>query len=177
MGLVVVLRPALAGLCALAVVLLLLAPVRAGGCGLIVTAGGGSPVGVEVGDVVSIEGFNFALGDVLLTFSVDGTELRTETVTAADAFGNTGYFIIDVTPQAGEEGFWEIVATEVEGQCSASDAVPVGAAPAATATAAPVIPDVASASPPSMPPIASLLGGALLLLAGLIVLRRPGISG
>ena len=173
MGLPPVLRSGLSVLSALVTILLFPVPVAAGGCFLISTDTGGSPVGLEIGDEVSIEGFNFIPGDVVLAFSVDGVELRTETVTAADAFGNAGYFIVSVTPQAGEEGMWGVVGTEVEGTCSASTGFPVAPAPAPAATAGPLIPDVAAAPPRTPPSQAWLLGAALLLLSGLTVLRWP----
>ena len=150
------------------------APTMAGGCNLIATAHGGSPASVHVGDVVSLEGFVFAPGDVVLVFSVNGAELRTETVTATDAFGNVGYFILDVTPQAGEEGVWRVVGTESDAACSAFTGFPVAAAPAPTSTAAVVISDVATTPPGGAFSLASVLGSGLLLAGALLVLRRAG---
>jgi hypothetical protein len=109
---------------------------------------------------------------VELAFSVDGVAVRTHIVTAADAFGNTGYFIVSVTPQAGEEGLWSVVGTEVEGTCSASTGFPVAPAQAPAGTAGPLVPDVATAAPRTPPSLTGLLGGALLLISGLIVLSR-----
>ena len=171
-----VLRSGLSVLSAIVAIGHLPVPVAAGGCALISTDTGGSPVGLEIGDVVSIEGFTFLPGDVVLAFSVDGVEVRTETVTAADAFGNTGYFITDVTPQAGEDGLWSVVATEVEGTCTASTGFPVAAAPAPAATAGPVVPDVAAAPPSPLLTLAWPVGAALLLLSALLArtkVRKP----
>ena len=150
------------------------APVAAGGCVLIATDSGGSPVGLQIGDPVGIEGFNFALGEVVLVMSVDGVELRTTTVTAADAFGNTGHFIMELTPQTGEDGLWSVVATEAEGACSASTGFPVAAAPAPAPSDSPVIPDVAIVSARTPPSLASLLGVALVLLSAVSVGRLTG---
>lgn len=97
----------------LAVIALLPASVAGGGCWLGTTVNGGSIVDVKIGEVVSIEGSHFALGDVEIALSVDGTALRTETRTAADVNGNTGYWWIAFTPQEGEDGMWQIVASEV----------------------------------------------------------------
>ncbi len=128
-----------------------------------------APASVEVGDVASIEGFGFALGDVDLVITVDGATVRTETVTAADAFGSVGYFILDFTVD--EDGLWEIVATEVGGTCSASDGFPVALAPTPSASAGPLVPDVATAAPRTPPSLAWVLGAALLLLSVLTALR------
>jgi hypothetical protein len=171
-GLPTVLRSSLSVAGAFVAILLFSVPVAAGGCGLRSTDSGGSPVGLKIGDVVSIEGFNFVPGDVVLAFSVDGGGLRTETVTAAEEFGDTGHFITDVTLQAGEEGLWEVVASEVEGTCSASTGFPVAPAPAPTATAVPAIPDVATAAPSPPLSLVWVVGAVLLLLSGLIARSR-----
>jgi hypothetical protein len=150
---------------ALAAGLVAPAPTTAGGCALIATDSGGSPVGLAVGDVVTIEGFNFTLGDVVLTFTVDGIELRTETVTAADEFGNTGYFILNVTLRDGDEGQWEVAATEVEGSCAATTGFPVGPGQTPSPTAGPPLPDVATTPPDPAPPWGWVLGVLLFLAA------------
>ena len=152
--------------------LALATPTRAGGCHLIVTSGGGSPAAVTVGDVVSVEGFEFAVGDVELAMTVDGTAVRTATVTAADAFGNTGYFGFNVTADA--DGHWGLVATEVEGSCSASEGFQVAPTPAPTPSAGPSMPDAAIESPRPAPSPALALGAALIVVSALTLVVASG---
>jgi hypothetical protein len=161
-------------LSALAAIALLPASVAGGGCWLGTTVNGGSILDVKIGEVVSIEGYEFALGEVEIAISVDGAPLRTETRTAADLNDLNGYWWIDITPQEGEDGMWQIVATEVNGSCSVSAAFPV--VPAPTEPAPPVVPDTASGSPEVASSLPVLLGAALLVLSGLS-LRRPSQPG
>jgi hypothetical protein len=161
-------------------------PVTAGvACSLQATVGGGSATEVPVGEEVLIEGFGFPAGDVEVSYSVDGTALTTETVTAeAD-----GTFETTVTPQAGEEGLWSVEATDVEDICTATTGfLVVGATPTATPTPTPAptstatpaptaaeLPDVAMDVPTrTVAPWVLLVGG--IGLAGLVAfmaLRRP----
>jgi hypothetical protein len=169
-------RPSSAAmLSALAVMALLLpAPVAAGGCWLGATVGGGSIVDVEIGEVATIEGFEFAVGDVDIAYAVDGAPLRRQTVTAEDVDDRTGYLYVDVTPQPGEHGMWQIVFTEVNGNCSVSTGFPVPPAP--TGPAAPVVPDTATGQQGGASSLPLLLGAALLVLSALIVLRSSRVE-
>ena len=165
---------------------LLATPVLAGEavCSLQATVGGGSATEVEVGEEVLIEGFGFPTGDVEVSFSVDGTFLRSVTATA-DA---TGFFEVTDTPQVGEEGLWAVIAVGIDEICSATTGFQVVGAPASpsasvaasvAASAAPTastIPNVAvptdggSASPAIM---AGLVLLVLALVARLAVRRIP----
>ena len=159
---------------ALAAIAFLPSSVAGGGCWLGTTVNGGSILDVKIGEVASIEGYEFAPGDVEIAISVDGAPLRTETRTAADLNDLNGYWWIDITPQEGEDGMWQIVATEVNGSCSVSAAFPV--VPVPTEPAPPVVPDTASGSPEVAWSLPVLLGAALLILSGLHVRRsrHPG---
>jgi hypothetical protein len=132
-------------------VLAMAMPVLAGKqvCSLQATAGGGSATEVQVGEEVLIEGFGFpALLDVEITYSVDGAPIDTVTVTA-DA---TGSFETTVTPAAGEEGLWNVTATDIEDICTAETGFLVVGVPA---------PASPSPSPsPSATPAASQLPNA-----------------
>jgi hypothetical protein len=113
-------------------------------CSLQATVGGGSATEVPVGEEVLIEGFGFPAGDVEVSYSVEGTALTSETVTADAA----GTFETSVTPQAGEEGLWSVEATDVEGTCTATTGFLVlGTTPTPTPTATPVLVPVPAATP------------------------------
>lgn len=164
-----------------AVMLLVLAmPVAAGvtPCSLQATVFGGSATEVNVGEEVLIEGFDFAPGDVDVTYSVDGTPLSTVTVTADGA----GMFETTVTPQAGEEGLWTVEATDAaKGPCTATTSFLVlGVTPTAAPTGTPTptqapLPNVATAPPPTAP--LWVLGVAALALSAFMLwqaMRRRG---
>ncbi|MGH2445555.1 MAG: hypothetical protein ACRDGD_05895, partial [Candidatus Limnocylindria bacterium] len=85
-------------------------------CSLQATVGGGSATEVEIGEEVLIEGFGFPPGDVEVSFSSDGTFLRSEAVTADGA----GLFELTVVPQAGEEGLWSVDAAVGGEGCTAT---------------------------------------------------------
>lgn len=157
---------------------LLVTPTLAGEavCSLQATVGGGSATEVTVGEEVLVEGFGFPTGDVEVSFSSEGTFLRSVTATA-DA---TGFFEITDTPQPGEEGLWTVEAVAMDEICTAttgylvvgvpatpspSVAPSVEASPAPTASA---LPDVAVPAPRGLgsSPVFALAGFALLLVAG-----------
>ncbi len=169
-------------LAAAVMLLVLVMPVAAGvtPCSLQATVFGGSATEVNVGEEVLIEGFDFAPGDVDITYSVDGTPLSTVTVTADGA----GMFETTVTPQAGEEGLWTVEATDVaKVPCTATTSFLVlGVTPTATPTPAPTatptptpapsqgqLPNVATEPPPA-PPL-WILGVAVIALS-IVTLRQ-----
>ena len=130
-------------------------------CTLQATEGGGSAADVDVGEDVSIEGFDFPPGDVEVSFSVEGTPHSTVTVVANAA----GSWFTGVTPQPGEEGLWTVEATADGDVCTATTSFPVfGVTP--TPTQAP-LPNVATAPPPSTALPLWVLGVALLGLSAL----------
>lgn len=151
----------------IATILLTLAlatPVLGGGldCQLQATVGGGSATEVEPGEEVLVEGTGFPPdAEVLITYSVDGTEIGDETVTA----DGTGFFETTVIPQPGEEGLWTVFA-DVAKECTAETGflVVAGAAtPSPTAAPTPQgeLPDVATSVPRH--PSTALLGGLLVI--------------
>lgn len=152
-------------------------PVRAGaGCALQATVGGGSATEVETGEEVLIEGFEFPAGGVEVSFSSDGTFLRSVTVTA-DA---SGLFETTVVPAVGEGGTWSVEAVPATESCTATTGflVLAGAAASSASPGASTIPDVAvpvsSSAAPSIG-LLTVLGGMLLEAAAaarLAVLRR-----
>jgi hypothetical protein len=162
---------------ALALLLALTMPVGAGklSCALQATVGGGSATEVEVGEEVLIEGFDFPAGDVTVSYSVEGTPLGDETVTA-DADGS---FETTVTPQAGEEGLWTVTAVDAGEQCTAETGFLVvagQATPSPTPSPSPspsqgALPDVAAAAP-DRGFAAWLLGAVLVGAAAVVGLRR-----
>jgi hypothetical protein len=173
------------GATATATLLLIMAlatPVFGGGpvCSLQATVGGGSATEVETGEEVLIEGFGFpAMVDVDLVYSVDGTPIGGETVTA-DA---SGLFETSVIPLPGEEGTWTVTASVVKG-CTAETGFLVVAgptptpSPTPTATPAPTplesqLPD-SSAGTPSEPtgPNVAILVGLLAISAAVWLSRR-----
>lgn len=151
-------------------------------CTLQATVFGGSATEVETGQEVLIEGFGFpAMVDVDLVYSVDGTVIGGETVTA-DA---TGAFETTVTPLPGEEGTWSVLASVVKG-CSAETGflVVTGPTPAPTPSPPPVatiaptplesqLPDSSAGTPgQSGGPNAAILGGLVALFAAVWLSRR-----
>jgi hypothetical protein len=171
---------------ALALLLAMAMPVGAGKliCSLQATVGGGSATEVEVGEEVLIEGFGFPPGEVTLSYSVDGTPVRDETVTA-DASGS---FETTVIPQAGEEGLWTVTATDVEELCAAETGFLVVAGPATPSpspspsqspTSSPgpsagELPDVAAPAPRGISAGWGL--AAMFLLAATLVALRPRLA-
>jgi hypothetical protein len=153
------------------------ASVRGGeGCALQATVGGGSATEVDVGEEVLIEGFDFPTGDVEVSFSSEGSFLRSVTATA-DA---TGFFEITVTPVAGEEGLWSVEAIADGEVCTGTTGflVLAGPSPEPTATPAPTATAVPTATPAAsaLPDVAmesgrgssvarALIGIAMLVLA------------
>lgn len=141
-------------------------------CALQATVGGGSATEVDIGEEVLIEGFDFVPGNVEVSYSVDGTFLRSETVTA----DGSGLFETTATPAAGQDGLWAVEATDAGEACTASTGFLVLAAPAPTVapTAPPSpapsvtpLPDAAMSQPVDAAVPALSLGaiGVLLLLA------------
>jgi hypothetical protein len=147
----------------------LAAPARAGAvCSLQATVGGGSATEVEVGEEVLIEGFGFPPGDVEVSYSSDGTFLRSVTVTA-DA---GGLFETTVIPLAGEEGLWSVEAVGVDEICTATTGFLVLASPTPSpsptvAASTSTIPNVAVSTAPRAAPASGivLVGAGLLLTA------------
>jgi hypothetical protein len=164
---------------ALALLLAVAMPVGAGTftCSLQATVGGGSATEVEVGEEVLIEGFDFPEGDVTVSYSVEGTALGDETVTAEAS----GLFETTVTPQAGEEGLWTVMATDAGELCTAETGFLVVAGPATpspipTPNPTPIpsageLPDVAVPALGGGGSAAWVLGAAFLLATALVVLR------
>ena len=153
-------------------------PVGAGKltCSLQATVGGGSATEVEVGEEVLIEGVDFPPGDVTVSYSVDGTALSDQTV-SADA---SGFFETTVTPQAGEEGLWTVTATDVEDQCTAETGFLVVAGPATPAPSpSPLpseLPDVAVPARGGGSGSGAWALGAVLLVAATVVALRPRLA-
>jgi hypothetical protein len=134
-------------------------------CTVHATEGGGSAADVDVGEDVSIEGFNFPPGDVEVSFSVEGTPHSTVTV-VADAAGS---WITDVTPQPGEEGLWTLEATADGDVCTTTTSFPVfGVTPTPTPVQA-QLPNAATEQPPALP--VGILGVAVLALS-VVTLRQ-----
>jgi hypothetical protein len=158
--------------------LALVTPVLGGvQCSLQATVGGGSATEVETGEEVLIEGSGFPPdADIEIEYSVDGTPLRTEMVTA-DA---TGFFETTVIPQPGEEGLWTVVASQIKG-CSAETGFLVVAGPTPTPSPSPipsptpagVLPNAATSEPGgSSAPIL----GVLFILAAAVWLSRHALA-
>ena len=147
-------------------------------CSLQATVGGGSATEVQTGEEVLIEGSGFPPdADIEIEYSIDGTPLRTEMVTA-DA---TGFFETTVIPQPGEEGLWTVVASQIKG-CSAETGFLVVAAPTPTPSPSPTpsptapagqLPNAATSEPGgSSAPIL----GALFILAAAVWLSRGRLA-
>ena len=159
---------------ALSLVLAVAMPVGGGVRSLQATVGGGSATEVEVGEEVLVEGFGFPPGDVEITYSVEGTDIGTETVTADGA----GLFETTVIPQAGEEGLWTV--TAVAGQvCTAETgflvvAAPVTPSPTPTPIPPGELPNVAVSTSDGGTGAAIL--GALFVMAAVLVALRPRLA-
>jgi hypothetical protein len=157
-------------------VLALAMPVLAGKqtCSLQATVGGGSATEVEVGEEVLIEGFGFpALLDVEITYSVEGAPIGTVTVTT-DA---TGIFETTVTPAAGQEGLWSVVATDIEDICTADTGFLVVGAPATPSPSASPTPSPAASQLPNAAtdgPSGGASGVIPVLLAAALALAAVG---
>ena len=167
-------------LAAAAMLIVLVTPVAAGkfACSLQATVFGGSATEVNVGEEVLIEGFDFPAGDVFVVYSVAGTPLPPDTVTADGA----GTFETTITPAAGQEGLWDVEASDEGALCTATTSFLVlGVTPTATPSPAPTtpappatppqgqLPNVVTPPPPSMP--VWVLGVAVLALS-VVTLRQ-----
>jgi hypothetical protein len=164
-------------------VLAMAMPVLAGKqtCSLQATVGGGSATEVEVGEEVLIEGFGFpALLDVEITYSVEGAPISTVTVTTDAA----GIFETTVTPAAGQEGLWSVVATDIEDICTDETGFlvvggPSTVSPSPSASPSPAarqLPNAATDAPADVPSdfVLPLLASIMVAGAGWIVARQRG---
>ena len=138
------LRTVSASLATLGMLVAVAAPALAGTCALQATVAGGSASEEPIGETVLIEGFGFAAGSVTIEYEIDGAPHTSEAVTADGA----GTFETTVTPVAGDEGLWTVIATDGDCIAETSFLMIAGATPQPSPTPAP------TAAPSGLPNVA-----------------------